>query len=165
MNDTITTMLESEIPYQDPTARWGTLSTLYAQAIDTHIPKQTLQPKQPWITQTTLNLLERRGQLRQQGDLAQVAELNKTIRKAAKLDKRKWLEERLSTDDWRPITNLKKPFPHKAFTLINGHYRAGTAQEQRGNFRYSSSHQTMAGSRATARTRHHTYLSESSDHF
>jgi hypothetical protein len=53
MNDTITTMLESEIPYQDPTARWGTLSTLYAQAIDTHIPKQTLQPKQPWITQTT----------------------------------------------------------------------------------------------------------------
>ena len=119
MNDTITTMLESEIPYQDPTARWGTLSTLYAQAIDTHIPKQTLQPKQPWITQTTLNLLERRGQLRQQGDLAQVAELNKTIRKAAKLDKRKWLEERLSTDDWRPITNLKKPFPHKAFTLTD----------------------------------------------
>ena len=53
MNDTITTMLEPWIPYQDPTARCGTLSTLYAQAIDAHMPKQTLQPKQPWITQTT----------------------------------------------------------------------------------------------------------------
>ena len=112
-------MLESDIPYQDPTARWGTLSTLYAQAIDTHIPKQTLQPKQPWITQTTLNLLERRGQHQQHGDLAQVAELHKTIRKATKFDKRKWLEEQLSTGDWRPITNLKKPFPHKALTLTD----------------------------------------------
>ena len=38
-------MHESEIPYQDPTARWGTLSTLYAQAIDIHIPKQIFQAK------------------------------------------------------------------------------------------------------------------------
>ena len=119
MNGAIDTMLTSMRLHQDPTGQWGALSTLYTQAIDQHIPKQTLQPKQPWFTQTTLNLLERRGQIRLQGDLAQVAELNKAIKKAAKLDKPNWLDVQLSTGDWRPITNLKKPFPHRALTLTD----------------------------------------------
>ena len=48
-----------------------------------------------------------------------VADLNKEIRKAAKVDKRTWLDEQLSTGDWRPITNLKKPFPQKALMLVD----------------------------------------------
>lgn len=125
MNQTINTTLEQNFLHQDPTVRWGALSTLFAQAIDEHIPRQTVQPKQPWISQTTLDLLARRGQIRLEGDMDQVAELNKEIRKAAKRDKRKWLEEQLSTGDWRPITNLKKPFPHKTLMLTDN---TGTEQ-------------------------------------
>ena len=88
MNNTITTMLESEIPYQDPTARWGTQSTLYAQPSTPTYQNKPFNLNNHGSHKLHLNLLERRGQLRQQGDLAQVAELNKTIRKAAKLDKR-----------------------------------------------------------------------------
>ena len=103
----------------DPTQRWGALSALYVQALDKHIPKQRAQPRQPWITQGTLDLIERRGQLRTQGHMDKVADLNKEIRKAAKVDKRTWLDEQLSTGDWRPITNLKKPFPQKALMLVD----------------------------------------------
>ena len=82
-------------------------------------PQTNGSTQTPLDPQTTLNLLERRGQVRLQGDMGQVAELTKTIRKAAKSDKRNWLDEQLNTGDWRPITQLKKLFPLKALTLTD----------------------------------------------
>ena len=90
------------------------ISTLTIQ-----FPKQWAQTRQPWITQGTLDLIERRGRIRTQGQMDQVAALNKEIRKAAKVDKRNWLDDQLSTGDCRPITNLKKPFPQKALMLVD----------------------------------------------
>ena len=96
---------------------WEDLSKIFLMAIDRHIPQRVAKPSRPWISEATLQLLERRGQLRMQGDLEQVAELNREIRRAAKRDKRIWLDEQLETGDWSAITNLRKPFRQQVLTL------------------------------------------------
>ena len=61
-----------------PTNIWSKLSSTYLQAIEHSIPQVFLsEPRKPWITQTTLDLLEERGGLRQQGHMAKVTEFNK----------------------------------------------------------------------------------------
>ena len=59
---------------------WEDLSKIYLMAIDRHIPPRVAKPSRPWISEATLQLLERRSQLRMQGDLDQVAELHREIR-------------------------------------------------------------------------------------
>ena len=61
INQKFDAMLESNLPQQIPTSRWGALKTLYTQAMEEPIPKQMLRPKHPWIIQAILNLLEGRG--------------------------------------------------------------------------------------------------------
>ena len=62
--------------------------------------------------------------------MARVADLNKQIRKAAKKDKRAWLDEQLASRDWRPTTNVNKPFRGATVRLYPGH-RNGQMQGQR----------------------------------
>ena len=96
---------------------WEQLSNTYAKAIEHHVPKIVFKPKKPWISEDTLQLIEQRGRLRVQGDMEAVAKLNRDIRKAAKQDKRTWLDEQLQTGDWGPVTNLRKPFRQQVLTL------------------------------------------------
>ena len=99
------------------TDKWEDLSKVYLAAIDGHIPRYSVKPSRPWISENTLQLLARRGRFRTEGDMAQVAELNREIRKAARRDKRAWLDEQLQTGDWSAITNLRKPFRQQVLTL------------------------------------------------
>ncbi|CAE7460901.1 unnamed protein product, partial [Symbiodinium microadriaticum] len=110
-----------------PTDIWHKLSSAYLQAIERNIPKISSRPRKPWITQSTLDLLEERGRLRQQGDMTKVAELNRDIRKAAKRDKRNWLDGQLQTGDWGPITNLRKPFRTQVLALRRNDQTTHTA--------------------------------------
>ena len=99
------------------TDKWEGLSKVYLAAIDCHIPRYSVKPSRPWISESTLQLLARRGRFRTEGDMAQVAELNREIRKTARHDKRAWLDEQLQMGDWSAITNLRKPFRQQVLTL------------------------------------------------
>ena len=79
------------------TDKWEDLSKVYLVAISCHIPRYSVKPSRPWISESTLQLLARRGRFRTEGDMAQVAEFNREIRKAARRDKRAWLDEQLQT--------------------------------------------------------------------
>ena len=68
-----------------------------------------------------LALIRRRGQYRDGGDLGAVADLNRQIRRAAKQDKRAWLDTQLVSGDWRLIINLKKPFRGATVCLYPQH--------------------------------------------
>ena len=50
------------------TDMWEDLSRIYLAAIDRHILRRAAKPSKPWISENTLQLLERRGRLRTQGD-------------------------------------------------------------------------------------------------
>ena len=139
MNQEIDQALDATNPLaSDPTRQWQTLSAVYIQALDRHIPTQHNAPRHPWITNHTLQLIERRGLLRTQGCMDLVADLNKQIKRAAKADKRAWLNTQLETGDWRPITNLNKPFPQRVLRLSN--HGSGEEQVQANNAEIYANH-------------------------
>ena len=110
-----------------PTDIWSKLSSTYLQAIERNIPKASSKPRKPWISQSTLDLLEEKGRLRQQGDMVKVTKLNRDIRKAAKRDKRNWLDGQLQSGDWGPIGNLRKPFRTQVLSLRGNDQTTQTA--------------------------------------
>ena len=91
LNNTIEEHLLTHLPQTDPAQCW--------EALETHIPKRRHKPRKPWIKPDTLALIENRGRLREQGNLAQVKELTGQIRTAAKANKREWLDQQLETGD------------------------------------------------------------------
>ena len=109
------------MPDTDVTNMWEALRQTYLEALEHKIPKRKQLPRKPWITEDTLKLISDRSLCREAGDLARVADLNKQIRKAAKKDKRAWLDEQLASGDWRPITNLNKPFRGATVRLYPEH--------------------------------------------
>ena len=110
-----------------PTDIWSKLSSTYLQAVERNIPKASSKPRKPWISQSTLDLLEERGRLRQQGDMVKVTKLNRDIRKAAKRDKHNWLDGQLQSGDWGPIGNLRKPFRTQVLSLRGNDQTTQTA--------------------------------------
>ena len=113
---------EADLPNMDISTKWDTLRQIYVDSLETSIPKQNQLPRKPWITEATLDLIRRRGQYRDGGDLEAVADLNRQIRRAAKQNKRAWLDTQLASGDWRPIINLKKPFRGATVHLYPEHY-------------------------------------------
>ena len=122
MNREIERKLQApDLPNMDISTKWDTLRQIYVDSLETSIPKQNQLPRKPWITEATLDLIRRRGQYRDGGDLEAVADLNRQIRRAAKQNKRAWLDTQLASGDWRPIINLKKPFRGATVRLYPEH--------------------------------------------
>ncbi|CAE7263960.1 unnamed protein product [Symbiodinium natans] len=117
MNEALEARLNEVAGHEDVSQKWDFLREVFVQAMDEHIPKYQFAPRKPWISQSTLDLITRRGVLRSQGDLQQVAKYNKDIKRSAKRDKKNWLEEQLQSNSWEPIKQLKKSFPTKMVRL------------------------------------------------
>ncbi|CAE7228886.1 Klhl22 [Symbiodinium sp. CCMP2592] len=117
MNEALEARLDNIQSSDDVSQTWDLLREVFVQAMEEHIPKYQFAPRKPWISQSTLDLITRRGVLRSQGDLQQVAEYNKDIKRSAKRDKKNWLEEQLQSNSWEPIKQLKKSLPTKMVRL------------------------------------------------
>lgn len=117
MNEALEARLNNMEGSEDVSKTWDLLREVFVQAMDEHIPKYQFAPRKPWISQSTLDLITRRGVLRSQGDLQQVSEYNKDIKRSAKRDKKNWLEEQLQSNSWEPIKQLQKSLPTKMVRL------------------------------------------------
>ena len=78
-----------------------------------HVATQTLPnkravPKQPWISQRTLDLISQRQQACSMGHLDLERELYKKVRRSAKEDRSNWLDEVAAAGDWESIRRLRK---------------------------------------------------------
>jgi len=86
----------------------------FRKAEATHLPTETFVARRPWISQDTLDLIRQRNQARITGAHAHETDLNKAIRRSAKADRRKWLDEMLQTGDWSQVRRLRKGVkPHQ----------------------------------------------------
>jgi hypothetical protein len=73
------------------------------------LPPQRRTANQPWISQGTLELIDRRRRARAQNEYRNEQELHKEVRKAAKADRSRWLDKLLEDGDWQQIRKLRKP--------------------------------------------------------
>ena len=89
------------------------------------LPEHKPSPHKPWISQTTLDLLDRRLTIRygHDYDYNNEAVLTKQIKASVKKDKTQWLEKLASTGSWDDIKFLrnKKKLKQGRLRDSNGH--------------------------------------------
>ena len=83
-----------------------------------------MQPRRPWITERTLDLIEKRNTARQIGDHYAERALNKAIKQSAKMDRKVWLNISLDGGNWSAIRSLTRQRKHKQGRLrdLNGQF-------------------------------------------
>ena len=91
------------------------------------------QKKRPWISSTTLALIQQRELVRAMGDRDGELLLNRQIRKAAKQNRREWLESMLAGGSWSAVRRLRrkpavKPtqIKNERGELVDSHARSNT---------------------------------------
>jgi len=92
---------------EDINSMSASVASAFACAQDEVIPNVTSRPKRPWISSSTLRLIELRHQARLRNDHDTEARLCKEIKKAAKKDRQEWLTSLAGTGSWKDIRKLK----------------------------------------------------------
>jgi len=94
----------------------GTVSSMWADTRDAmKIALETLPPKgretinHPWISEATLALIGQRRLARSQNRCEDERRLHKDVRKSAKLDRTRWLDQLLQDGDWQQIRKIRNP--------------------------------------------------------
>ena len=91
---------------------WGVLCEAVQGAMQACIPPAPVKPKRPWISTTTLEMIQHRMCLAEVGLIKDARAMDKLIRSNARSDKKRWIEEGLSIKFWDPIKGLvRKPAP------------------------------------------------------
>eukprot|EP00969_Alexandrium_andersonii_P311310 13755986-Alexandrium_andersonii.AAC.1 len=75
------------------------------------------RPKHPWISDATMGKIRERSEAARLGDYSRAAEIDKTIKKAAKEDRRKWFSEKMTGSVWDPVRMLGRDWPTKVVRL------------------------------------------------
>ena len=77
------------------------------EAAEMSLPKVAAAKRKPWISQTTLDLVERRHSAHMTRDFETERLLHSEIKKAAKTDKKRWLEELAGANSWRALRVMR----------------------------------------------------------
>ena len=96
-----------------------TISRAFDVAANTVLPVKELVAHRPWISSSTLDLIEQRNRARAYGQHVSECELNRRIRGSARKDRKDWLMERLSTGSWSEVRKLRKGFEPNRGRLQN----------------------------------------------
>eukprot|EP00969_Alexandrium_andersonii_P102521 4524852-Alexandrium_andersonii.AAC.1 len=85
-------------------------------------------PKKPWIRQPTLDQLELRARLVQDGKYADADVLNKGIKKLARGDRKAWVQQGLEDRFWDPVRILSRPKARRVVSLKSEGFRSTAAE-------------------------------------
>ena len=72
------------------------------------VPLKQHRPNKPWISETTLHLLDRRRAVRENGKWILEKQLRGEVKRSAKADRAKWLEDLAGSGNWDCIKKLRK---------------------------------------------------------
>ena len=83
--------------------KWQTIRDAMQDAASTHIP--TLSPKKlgPWISETTLSLIEERAIARRRDNFPLEMHLRREVKRFAKRDRVSFLEQLAASADWQSL--------------------------------------------------------------
>jgi len=84
-------------------AAWQVILHGVQAAMKEHIPPKVREPRRPWISGPTMELIARRRGLVELGQIGAATGLDKDIRRRARADRRRWIAEGLLTKFWDPI--------------------------------------------------------------
>lgn len=82
------------------------------EAAGAALPKVTAAKRKPWISQATMGLVEQRRLAHTRNQFAEERRLHTEVKKSAKRDKKKWLEDLAGTNSWRALRQLRGGTKH-----------------------------------------------------
>ena len=85
----------------------------------TQMPTASATAHRPWISAHTLDLIRCRNDARNSGSRGRETELNKDVKRSAKVDRNVWLSGLLESGDWNAVQRLRKPRLPKQGRLRN----------------------------------------------
>ena len=97
-----------DVEVTDANLFWDTACSAVATAIKQHVPILSARANKPWISSRTLELLRRRREARANGNWNLEKQLRNDVKKSAKDDRSKWLEDLVSSGDWKSVKQLRK---------------------------------------------------------
>ena len=92
----------------DIDAFWDKACSSVKDAVEQHVPLQTMRPNRPRISPETMQLLQQRCAARIHGHWDVEKRLRSQVKKSVKEDKAKWLEDLASSGDWKSIKKLRR---------------------------------------------------------
>ena len=81
-------------------------------AESTCLPEAPCTGKKPWISDRTMDLIQRRRKARSQAAFEVEMQLNKEVKLSARKDKRNWLSELAGSGKWAKLRQLTKGVTH-----------------------------------------------------
>ena len=91
----------------------ATIGSAFDKAAASILREVPASKRKPWIGEATLAFIDRRRQARAVNDYSEEDRLHKLIRKSAKSDRRRWLQEVAGSGSWSSLRRLRKGAPHK----------------------------------------------------
>ena len=83
------------------------------RAAEAVLPNRRRTPNKPWISESTMGLIDQRSAARECDDLPGERRLHKEIRAAAKKDRTEWVEQMLSSGTWDQVKRLRQKSVHR----------------------------------------------------
>ena len=116
-------------------ATWSSINASFVAAAEC-VPDIVFVLRRPWISEVTVQLISQRSDARAAGDYSVEKRIHKEVRKSAKVDRARWLDEALVSGSWRSVRNLKKPraakqgrLKNKSRDIVSSEERADTMAE------------------------------------
>ena len=88
--------------------RWSFMKKAMEKSVETCIPAKGTVAKKPWISQRTLQLIEKRTRAHIDQDWRSEKKFRKEVHKSARADKSDWLENLVKVGDWKAVKRLRK---------------------------------------------------------
>lgn len=92
------------------------------RAAEASLPVRAREPNKPWISESTMELIDQRRLARENNDRQEEQRLHKEVRAAAKRDRTEWVDQLLTTGTLEQVKRLR----HKTMR------RPGKLRDQRG---------------------------------
>ena len=104
---------------------WQTIRDAVTQSFEDTITEETKARKQPWISNTTWDLIQQRIHARETGDKATEQELHKEVGSQARRGKTQWLKDRLAESEetvdarmkWKWIKRIRSEYKQRPVSL------------------------------------------------
>ena len=103
----------SDVPVSNENEYWEKACSVMASAIASLIPVINVRANKPWISSETLELLRLRREARLGGQWDREKQLRAEVKRSAKRDRARWLEDLASSGDWKCLRRLRRGRPVK----------------------------------------------------
>ena len=118
----MTDLISKEGDCSDPNAWQAWFEAAFGEAQQV-LPTTAAVASKPWISSSTLRLIDERNAAQAVGDRPAVSRLSSRVRASAKQDRRNWLDALVESGEWSRVRQLRKGFAPKPSKLKNA---AGT---------------------------------------